>query len=138
MSPGRAITTSSTYQPIHCSSAGQLYVLDLVSGERTNSDLTHAYPDWSPDGGQIAYFEYEYPFRIWVIDPLTGDGEPVLEGGHFAWFPDGASLVHDREVKLGDVDIYVDDDLLVDGPGVDTLSAVSPDGSSVVFSSDRP
>jgi Tol biopolymer transport system component len=58
--------------------------------------------------------------------------------GIISWSPDGSSLVHNRETEPGDVDLYVDGGLLVDGPGVDTLPSWSPDGSTIIFSSDRP
>lgn len=119
----------------------QIYAVSSSGGSErrlTEGDSLLVAPKWSPDGSQIAYFDHGDPFQIWVMDPNTGQSDLVGEGGHLAWAPGGKALVHDREVGAGDVDIFVNGDLLVDSPGMDTLPDWSPDGSTIVFSSDRP
>jgi Tol biopolymer transport system component len=118
-----------------------LFVMPASGGEEialTAGDRLLVAPRWSPDGESIAYFDHGDPFRIWTMNRDGSDPRVRLNGGHFSWSPDGASLVHDREVGQGDVDLFIDESLLVDGAGIDTLPDWSPDGTTVVFSSDRP
>ncbi|HEX6221628.1 MAG TPA: hypothetical protein VF115_11085 [Acidimicrobiia bacterium] len=121
--------------------AHQIYVIPPTDGDEvalTNGDALLVAPRWSPDGELIAYFDHGDPFSIWAMRADGSDPFVVGEGGHLSWSPDGSSLVHDREVGPGDVDIFMDGELLVDGAGVDTLPDWSPDGTTIVFSSDRP
>jgi TolB protein len=125
----------------------QIYVLPGVGGEETpitNGVSLLVGPKWSPDGSQIAFFDHEDPFHIWIMGADGADRTSVGGGGHLSWSPDGTSIVHDREVAppkaegSADVDLYVDEELLVDSAGIDTLPAWSPGGDVVVFASDRP
>jgi TolB protein len=122
-------------------SVHQVYVVPASGGDETgltNDDALLVAPRWSPDGEFIAYFEHGEPFTIWTMNG-DGSGPSVLfDGGHFSWSPDGSSLVHDVATGAGDVDLYIDGELLVDGPGIDTLPSWSPDGTTIIFSSDRP
>jgi Tol biopolymer transport system component len=138
---GEAIVFSGGTEPAGPGVEHQIYAVPASGGSErrlTDGDSLLVAPKWSPDGSKIGYFDHGDPFQISVMNFETGVGQRIIEGGHFAWAPDSVSVVHDREVGPGDVDIFVDGKLLVDGPGVDTLPAWSPDGGSVVFSSDRP
>jgi Tol biopolymer transport system component len=119
----------------------QIYLVPIVGGQEialTDQRSLLAAPRWSPDGSQIAFFDHADPFQVWVMNRDGSDPRAIAKGGHLSWSPDGSSLVYDREVEAGDVDLFVDGVLVVDGPGVDTLPAWSPDGTTIVFSSDRP
>jgi Tol biopolymer transport system component len=77
---------------------------------------------------------------------MKADGSnPLLfgPGGHVSWAPDSEAVVYDMEVAEGDVDLYLtelaesQDMLLVDGPGIESTPAWSPDGDMVDFAPDR-
>jgi TolB protein len=137
---GQSIVFSGGAEPAGQGVTHQIYVMPVSGGEETpltdqNSLLVA--PRWSPDGRRIAFFDHADQFQIWTMNRDGSDQEIVLEGGHFSWSPDGSSLVHDREVGMGDVAIFLDGVLLVDSPGLDTLPAWSPDRTTIVFSSER-
>ena len=104
-------------------------------------------PDWSPDGGRLAYvsFEQRRP-SIYVQELGTGRRERVASydglNGSPAFSPDGRRLAMTLS-KDGSPDIYVLDlasrelRRLTDHYAIDTEPAWSPDGSHLVFTSDR-
>jgi TolB protein len=110
-------------------------------------------PDWSPDGTKIVFMESRqvgkdtFQNRLAVIN-ADGTGRKALTSFsgpgeiNAKWFPDGKRIVFERQ-KAKDSDIMV---MNADGTGVKPLLATrawetnpipSPDGTKIVFTSDR-
>jgi Tol biopolymer transport system component len=113
------------------------------------------FPAWSPDGGSIAYQRGEMS-EIYVMDS-DGSGQRNVTNALGidawpTWSADGSRIVFhaDRNYIVGDSDSMTDDpDIyvvnadgtgetrLTDDPGRDFLPIWSPDGSRIVFISNR-
>lgn len=114
----------------------------------TNGQSTALTPRYSPDYSKIAYVSYLNGYaRIFVYDIGTGRQTLVAESQNptFAprWAPDGRSILYSMAVA-GNTDIYRvsaagggTPQRLTDTPGIDVGGSFSPDGSQVVFESDR-
>ncbi len=105
--------------------AGQLYVISLKTGEtrQLTRDESHdrGSPDWSPDGGQIA-------FDIWpagpnysqsdvaVIDAQGGPVKRLAPGAMPSWSPDGGRMVFRTYASDGGVIV-----MNADGSGSETI-----------------
>ena len=114
----------------------------------TNGQATALTPRYSPDYAKIAYVSYLNDFaRIFVYD--IGSGRQTLitqsQNATFAprWSPDGRTILYSM-ASGGNTDIYSipaagggTPRRLTDGPGIDVGGSYSPDGSQVVFESDR-
>lgn len=138
---GKSIAFSGGRQEPGPGAVNQIYVMAANGGEEvplTDGESLLTAPQWSPDGRTIAYFDHGDPFIILITTTDGAETSIRYEGGHPSWSPDGSSLVYERDRGGGDVDIYLDRDVLVDGPGIETLPAWSPTGATIVFSSDRP
>jgi len=104
-------------------------------------------PDWSPDGGRLAYvsFEGRRP-QIFVQDLATGGREEVAAfpglNGAPSWSPDGTRLALTLS-KDGNPEIYILHlasrrlQRVTDNAAIDTEPDWAPDGKSLVFTSDR-
>jgi hypothetical protein len=112
-----------------------------------------AYPEWSPDGGQIAFHKHQSD-QVWSInvmevqDVLSGQGtggsnekrltHTETQDAGPVWSPDGSQIAFSR-----DGDIWVmngdgsDPRLLLDDPVYASGADWSPDGSQIVFESGR-
>jgi len=138
---GESIIFSGGTDPAGPGAVHQVYSVPAAGGEETaltDGEAVLVAPRWSPDGQQIGYFDHGDPFQVWTMAADGSDPSVRLDGGHFSWSPDGSSLVHDREVGTGDVDIFIDGVPLLSGSGFETLPDWSPDGTTIIFSSDRP
>jgi TolB protein len=114
----------------------------------TNGQTMALTPRFSPDYKSIAYLSYhgKRP-RIFVYDVAAGKQRLVTESGNptFAprWSPDGKWILYSMAIS-GNTDIYRISSAgggtpqrLTNGPGIDTGGSYSPDGSRIVFESDR-
>ena len=114
----------------------------------TNGQSTALTPRYSPDYSKIAYLSYtDGNPRIYVYDIGTGRQTLVTESRNptFAprWSPDGQWILYSMAVA-GNTDIYRVSSAgggtprkLTDSPGIDVGGSYSPDGSQIVFESDR-
>ena len=104
-------------------------------------------PNWSPDGGRLAYVSFERKHSaIYVQDVGTGSRRVVAEfpgiNGAPAWSPDGRRLAITLS-RDGNPDIYVLElatqalTRITDNAAIDTEPTWTPDGASLLFTSDR-
>ncbi|HSQ17950.1 MAG TPA: DPP IV N-terminal domain-containing protein [Anaerolineales bacterium] len=132
---------------------GEIYTTNLDGSDPQR--LTHwsqwdGFPDWSPDGSQIAYYSY-LSSQHWAIMIMNADGSEPRQltpgdscDGAPHWSPDGAFITYDSGSCTGDLrDIFLipvaggDPRNLTNHPADDMLGAWSPDGAQLAFTSDR-
>lgn len=128
----------------------ELYVTDQDGTEpqRLTKDGRLKYsPDWSPDGGRIAYSSY-YNDRllIFAYDRYTGVSTVVCDAASMndapAWSPDGSLLAASLSTDDGS-ELYVMDAAgnklhrITYNGGVNTSPTWSPNGQQIAFVSDR-
>jgi TolB protein len=121
----------------------------LTSPGKLGTDM----PAWSPDGRTIA-FRAGFPQVIWLMDADGGNRRQLTtrrgnggEDGWPSWSPNSRRVVFDRAHSLSGVwhtDIYM---IRADGSGlrdltdrrgyINTTPDWSPDGTQIVFASDR-
>ncbi|MGH8161922.1 MAG: Tol-Pal system beta propeller repeat protein TolB, partial [Gammaproteobacteria bacterium] len=105
-------------------------------------------PDWSPNGQEIAYSEFDgTQSHIYVQNVSTGKRKSVLahKGINSApeFSPDGKTLAVALSSSPGNVDIYLLNlasghlRQLTHSPAIDTGPAWMPNGQALVFTSDR-
>jgi tricorn protease-like protein len=136
----------------------EIYTLDIYTGDLTkvtNNTVRDAQPAWSPDGRQIAYEEPGIGSTETEIKIRSADGTGIptqvtslVSGDAFApsWRPAGGDEIafHNngdikvRDLSVGDADPGAVRSITTDGPGIqDLLPNWSPDGSTLVFQSNR-
>lgn len=114
----------------------------------TNGQATALTPRYSPDYRSIVYLSYlNGNPRIYVYDIGSGQQRLVTQSTNptFAprWSPDGQWILYSMAIA-GNTDIYKVSSAgggtpvkLTDSPGIDVGGSFSPDGSKIVFESDR-
>jgi TolB protein len=114
----------------------------------TSGQATALTPRYSPDYSKILYLSYlNGNPRIYVYDLNTNTQRLITQTGNptFAprWSPDGRWILYSMAIA-GNTDIYKISAAgggtpirLTDGPGIDVGGSFSPDGSKIVFESDR-
>ncbi len=122
---------------------GELYVMNADGsnvyrlGQR--DDVQH--PAWSPDGNRIAFSAGD----LYVVN-ADGTGETRLTegmGGFLPqWVPDGSRIIFSTTLDANDEIFSVNTDgsglrNLTNSPAFDVTPVLSPDGTHVVFDSDR-
>jgi len=124
-----------------------IVVMDLSTGEQR--DLVKgavAGPAWSPDGKQMAYWDYGDAEGIRIV-PADGSGEPsppvpgsAVGWGEPSWSPDGSSVTfEERDVPGGPAVVTIDLEsgrFRVLGKTDGDVSADpvwSPDGSQIIY-----
>jgi Tol biopolymer transport system component len=125
---------------------GVLWGLPSSGGtaRRLTDDLADpALPDWSPDGGTVAFQSYrDGNFHIWTMRP-DGSGIQQLTSGPYddrepAFSPDGRRLAFSSD-RAGSYDIWVLDiasgrlDRWTDDPDEESQPTWSPDGNEIAF-----
>ena len=105
-------------------------------------------PDWSRDGGRIAYHgcdERGDNCGIWVIQPGGFNKAGLTTGGSdtaAAWSPDGTRVAF-TSARTGNWDLYIveiatgQERRLTDHSAADLSPTWSPDGKQIAFLSDR-
>ena len=114
----------------------------------TTGQATALTPRYSPDYGSILYLSYlNGNPRIYVYDLASGQQRLITQSRNptFAprWSPDGKWILYSMAIG-GNTDIYRTSASgggtpvkLTDSPGIDIGGSFSPDGSKIVFESDR-
>jgi TolB protein len=129
----------------------QLAVMDSDGANHrylTTGQATTLTPRYSPDYKSILYLSYlNGQPRIYRIDPATAAQTLIVQSRYpvFAprWSPDGRWVLYSMAIA-GNTDIYKISSAgggtpvkLTDSPGIDIGGSFSPDGSKIVFESDR-
>jgi TolB protein len=139
----------------HAVAASGRFDIHVMNADGTNGvTLTtdpqdDVYPQWSPDGTQIAFERSVLGSAargVWVMN-ADGSGQRVVklnDAGHPAWSPDGTRLAFDGTDAGGTMQIYT---MRLDGSDVVQLTQLptmysafprwSPDGRRMLFISPR-
>lgn len=148
------------HQPREDEAQAEIYVMNANGSHKqrlTRSPGQDHSPAWSPDGSRIAFASTRGGGRlhVWVMNADGSDPTRVTStvGGEYpAWSPDGTKLAFDVNTDFEpsiDPDSAAGWDLFVvnaDGsglqrltndPGQDTGASWSPDGTRIVYQSDR-
>lgn len=129
-----------------------VYTIDIWSMEKqqiTDHPANDIYPEWAPNGQWLAFYS-DRPSEIPPFPPDTviynvkGLYETYARDGYRpSWSPDGDRIVAHFRSEEGDYEIYTmnrkgkDRVPITDNRATDVHPRFSPDGSKIVFISDR-
>lgn len=129
---------------------GDLWTADVETGElqQLTSDVRNdAGHQWSPDGRWIAFVSDRGGQRdIWIVPSAGGTALRVTNDlareSSPEWSADGRTLYHQRTEGVGGLGVTAPDGgeprMLVEWAGYSVFdAALSPDGATVLFTSDR-
>lgn len=119
--------------------------LQRITGDPQSEAL---YPDWSPDGKQVAFQEVTDKIRIMLQEPVEGaqatNLSDAVEGRHFtpAWSPDGRQIAFmnqlDNVADIWLLDVKSGQATHLSQPDSnDGEPTWSPDGKEIAFTTDR-
>jgi Tol biopolymer transport system component len=103
-----------------------------------------AYPEWSPDGSQIAFHKHQSD-AVWSIYVMDADGnherrltDTATQDAAPVWSPDGSQIAFSRgsDIWIMNTD-GSDQRLLLSDPVPGCCLDWSPDGSRIAFESER-
>ena len=130
----------------------EIYVMDYDGWEKSIVRVTFfnsitLFPEWSPDGNELAYVSYKDNWPDAFIQNLPSGKVSVLakfEGTNTTprWFPDGQHLAISLSAQ-GNAEIYQisktgkDPKRLTFNRWIDEAPDVSPRGNQIAFTSDR-
>jgi Tol biopolymer transport system component len=129
-----------------------IYAIDIWSMEQqqiTDHPANDLYPEWAPNGMNLAFYS-DRPTEIPPFPPDTvvynvrGLYETYARDGYRpSWAPDGNTITAHFRDEVGDYEIYTmnrqgkDRVPITDNMATDVHPRFSPDGSKIVFISDR-
>jgi TolB protein len=133
--------------------SGSRYELQVADADGANAQTALASrepiisPNWSPDGGKLAYVSFEAKKPVIYVHDLSSGRRYVaanFKGSNSApaWSPDGRRLAIVLSKDGGSQLFLVNADgsgvtRLASSPGIDTEPQFSPDGQWIYFTSDR-
>jgi Tol biopolymer transport system component len=150
----RAATDSGKLEPGDLNGwyfeGGDIWSLDLASGQESRLVSNAFGPSWSPDGRQLAFdAAWAGPRRIWISDgegrnprQLTSDSSEAVAHAGARWSPDGRRLVF-RRIEKTNSDVMTADvasgaaAAVTRDASTDLDPAWSPDGRWIYFASNR-
>jgi Tol biopolymer transport system component len=127
------------------------------TGQRdlTRNPTSDYSPAWSPDGRTIAFATDRSgsPNDVWLMDADGSNPRPLVEQGGIdeypVWSPDGSMVAFNCTLgrilssRVGDFEVCVVNAdgtglrRITDAPGISAAAGWSPDGSLIVFASNR-
>jgi Tol biopolymer transport system component len=136
----------------------EIYIMNADGSDQrrlTNDPSTNGWPNWSPDGKQMAFQSNRSgALNIYLMDVLGGsqvddskvyqltNSPPGRGSWEPAWSPDGKRIVYSAQQTSGSDIFLMDPDgtgrqRLTDNKAIDGTPAWSPDGKQIAFFSDR-
>jgi len=112
------VATMQALSPSLFRSGGELWVIDIASGQRRKLPVADAvYPSWSPDGHRIAYWSAPHGQRV-ILTVAAGGGKavPAVSDSSLSWGPawssDSRSIIYasDRSGSMNLRRIAIDPD----------------------------
>ncbi|MDQ3132961.1 MAG: winged helix-turn-helix domain-containing protein, partial [Acidobacteriota bacterium] len=99
---------------------------------------------WSPDGTKVVFVKRGDKTAFYLADADGANEVPLpFFGGNFDWSRDSRKIVHQKNVSVGDPDIFVysletaQSENVSNNPAFDADPSFSPDGKQIVFASLR-